>query len=152
MVIAHVLATMAVGSATFTSAVAAMAKNIPRGKAQSRQDGLSLSKFAGAKKSKYNKQARLEKKAALNNKWVNQYRKIRGRYFENQQSSQSTPHINKVPFHPPWDVQKVFLVDHLRAHVHACPLQKQAEGEEEDADAKRARSRLVKSLTTCCLQ
>lgn len=73
-----------------------MAKNIKRGKAQSRKDGLTLAQFAGAKKSKYNKQARLERKAALNAKRVNQYNKFKGRYFENQSAGQPGPQAAKV--------------------------------------------------------
>ena len=73
-----------------------MAKNMKRGKAQSRKDGLTLAQFAGAKKSKYNKQARLERKAALNAKRVNQYNKLKGRYFENQSAGQPGPQAAKV--------------------------------------------------------
>ena len=73
-----------------------MAKNTKRGKSQTRRDGLSLAKFAGAKKSKYNKEARLERKAALNAYRVNQYKKIKGRYLENQEAGQPALQAAKV--------------------------------------------------------
>ena len=41
-----------------------------------KRSGISLHKFAGAKKSRYDKKARLEKAAALNAKRVNKYRKL----------------------------------------------------------------------------
>ncbi len=75
-----------------------MAKNIKRGKHQTRQEGLSLSKFAGAKKSKYNKQARLEKKAALNAKRVNQYKKIKGKFFGNQTTGEPAQAVSQVVY------------------------------------------------------
>ena len=41
-----------------------------------KRSSISLQKFAGAKKSQYDKKARLEKAAALNAKRVNKYRKL----------------------------------------------------------------------------
>jgi len=41
-----------------------------------KKSGLSLQRFAGAKKNRYDKKARLEKTAALHAKRVNKYRKL----------------------------------------------------------------------------
>ena len=46
---------------------------------QRRKAGVSLQRFAGAKKSKYDKKARAERKAAINAKRVNKYRKLKKR-------------------------------------------------------------------------
>lgn len=63
------------------------------GKAKALQNGrslgMSLHKFATAKRSKYDKRARLEKKAALNAGRINKYRKLKQRLLAAGQTAQS---------------------------------------------------------------
>ena len=47
-----------------------------------KRSSISLHKFAGAKKSRYDKKARLEKASALNAKRVNKYRKLAAKLEE----------------------------------------------------------------------
>ena len=66
------------------------------GKQQRRPQSLGLAKFADAKTSTYDKQARRQKEQALNSKVVNKYRKLRARLEQQDggaapQAAQATP-------------------------------------------------------------
>lgn len=66
------------------------------GKQQRRPQSLGLAKFADAKTSTYDKQARKQKERALNSKVVNKYRKLRARLEQQDggaapQPAQATP-------------------------------------------------------------
>lgn len=65
-------------------------KDPSQGDNQRRKAGVSLQKFAGAKRSKFDKKAKAENKAAKNAKRINKYRKLTKRTPDNLPLPQTT--------------------------------------------------------------
>lgn len=79
---------------------------------QRRRAGVSLQKFAAAKKSRFDKKAKAEKRAALNAKRVNKYRKLKDRVLRVEKGAIHGVDGTKV--------RRMGLTHHIIPHWEPC--------------------------------